>query len=160
MRGQALGELVEGRLGCRGSMAGEEDDDKENTPVHGRRKKGEEVRTSLGRSGGRRLSLSGSKTRPRYLKDIARKFQLKSGSGRGRLTKHRPLQVDVSPYNFKPRYVSRLLNVGLGNFMSKSPRMTITYSDCAVIMPHYYASQPAALCITSICRNSLQLGGF
>lgn len=109
---------MEGRLGCRGSMAGEEDDDKENTPVHGRRKKGEEVRTSLGRSGGRRLSLSGSKTRPRYLKDIARKFQLKAATGRGRLTKHRPLQVDVSPYNFKPRYVSRLLNVGLRNFMS------------------------------------------
>ncbi|KAG0606751.1 hypothetical protein M758_9G164300 [Ceratodon purpureus] len=85
----------------RGGMAGSGVDEKENTPVRGTEKKGKERRRSSAGSG-RRLSISGSKPRLHYLR-VTNRFQRKGGFGRGRITAHRPVQFDGSPYEFSLR---------------------------------------------------------
>lgn len=98
-----LGECCVGVGEMRGGMAGSGVDEKENTPVRGTEKKGKERRRSSAGSG-RRLSISGSKPRLHYLR-VTNRFQRKGGFGRGRITAHRPVQFDGSPYEFSLRYL-------------------------------------------------------
>ena len=87
----------------RGGMTGVRMDEKENTPVAGNGKKGEEKRRSGQTGSARRLSISGSKPRLHFLRVINR-FQRKGGLGRGRITAHRPIHFDGSPFEFNLRY--------------------------------------------------------
>jgi hypothetical protein len=58
------------------------------------------------------LSISGSKPRLHYLR-VTNRFQRKGGFGRGRITAHRPVHFDGSPYEFSLRYVYCVLSDSL-----------------------------------------------
>lgn len=76
--------------------------EKENTPVREKGKKGTGTKSKEAEIS-RRLSISESKSRPHYLRVITNRFQRKGGSGRGRITAHRPIHLDGSPYEFSSR---------------------------------------------------------
>ena len=92
----------------RGKMAELGVDEKENTPARENGKKGKE-RRRISAGNTRRLSISGSKPRLHYLR-VTNGFQRKGGFGRGRITAHRPVHFDGSPYEFSLRYVYCVLS--------------------------------------------------